>query len=499
MVSNCPDRDLGDNEITTTKTNSLTFLPVNLLRQLTQASNFYFLMISVMQMVPAITLTFGAPTVLLPLTLVVLVSLFKELFEEINRHRHDKQENKSSVTVLRGGEWVNAPAQTLLVGEIVRLTDGDKVMADVLLLRASDPQVYVETMSLDGETTKKGRRVAPELCKLVGSEQALQALRLRVEYQPPDPFLYKFEGRTEVEGKIVPLSMENVLLRGSIVRLTKWANAMVLYNGFNTKVMLNSAKPHGKRSRLDMNMQYLMIGLLIIMLMVTLGYALTSSLLLKSDHQPYFSVTSTRFIEALFTYWGTWILIISNFIPISLPITLDVINLIHAFLIERSNFNRALCNGRRPEVASSTLNSELGQISHVLSDKTGTLTRNLMNFKALSVEGQLFGDQHHTTMPSVPNVDFQDSRILAALHNPQHPLHASATRTLAALATCHSILLEQRQEDIVYNATSPDELALVNFCKACGWQYVGMDEQNRVRIMLHHRQAVRVYHLLLDV
>ncbi len=42
-------------------------------------------------------------------------------------------------------------------------------------------------------------------------------------------------------------------------------------------------------------------------------------------------------------------------------------------------------------VQTSTLNEELGQIQHVFSDKTGTLTKNYMNFKYMIAGFNTYG------------------------------------------------------------------------------------------------------------
>ena len=49
-------------------------------------------------------------------------------------------------------------------------------------------------------------------------------------------------------------------------------------------------------------------------------------------------------------------------------------------------------------------------------------------------------------------------------------------------ALCHTVIIDQSGDDLIYNAASPDELALVSFAKWCGVEYRGKDENNNMII-----------------
>lgn len=48
-------------------------------------------------------------------------------------------------------------------------------------------------------------------------------------------------------------------------------------------------------------------------------------------------------------------------------------------------------NDTPAEARTTTLNEELGQIKYVFSDKTGTLTQNIMTFNKCSINGKSYG------------------------------------------------------------------------------------------------------------
>jgi phospholipid-translocating ATPase len=163
--------------------------------------------------------------------------------------------------------FVKSVSKDIRVGDFILLRNGDSLPADVVLLSTSDKHgiCFVETKDLDGETNLKPRNSVQELKHIQSGEDCLNDCHFYIEAGAPAPDLYKFEGTLVtlekhenadkwVEKSKTPIEIENILLRGHIVRNTKWAIAVVLFTGTDTKIMLNSGETPSKRSQVDKQM-----------------------------------------------------------------------------------------------------------------------------------------------------------------------------------------------------------------------------------------------------
>jgi len=130
----------------------------------------------------------------------------------------------------------------------------------------------------------------------------------------------------------------------------------------------------------------------------------------------------------------------------------------------------------------------------VFSDKTGTLTCNLMEFKKLSAGKYAYGIDTpkclDTQEKDVTNFNFEDESFVRHMNDKQHDNYENIRDYLTHLAVCHTVVAEVKEGKTLYNASSPDELALVNAGKYFGYFFKGRDDDNNIEVEILGRTTV---------
>ncbi|XP_065883970.1 phospholipid-transporting ATPase IB-like [Dysidea avara] len=461
------------NKINTAKYSVLTFIPKFLLEQFKKYANLFFLFISLLQQIPGVSPT-GRFNTAVPLLIVLSVSAIKEIIEDVARHRANNQVNKRKVLVLRGGLWQQIYWTDVKVGDIVKVCEEEFFPADLLLLSSSEAEghCYIETSNLDGESNLKIRQSHPKTMAMMHFDQ-LKCLHGHVECEGPNNQLYKFHGNFKVgDNQLVPIEAEEILLRGARLRNTAHAHGLVIYTGHDSKLLQNATRAPIKQSNVEKmtNKQIIVLaGVLLTLAVISSFGQLIWNQVKGKDHDYLLLPTDTgEVVGGFFLSFLTFIILYNNLIPISLIVTLEVVRFIQAIFI-RKDLDMYYAENDTPALArTSNLNEELGQVKHIFSDKTGTLTRNIMQFKRCSIGGNLFlGNDSKSE-------EFMDDKLCDLLKGGD----ITVGSFIRNMALCHTVIPELKGGKLEYRASSPDEGALVKAASNLGVMFTSRTPSN---------------------
>lgn len=494
--------EYANNYICTSKYTVLTFLPKNGFEQFQRIANFYFLCLLILQVIPQIS-SLPWYTTLLPLAFVLGISAIKDLVDDVQRHRNDALVNNRQSWVLRDGKLVEERWHKVVVGDIIKMENNQFVAADLMLLSTSEPHslCYIETAELDGETNLKVRQAIPETAELGDDISQLSRFDAAIKCEAPNNNLSKFEGTMTWHNQKYSLDNEKILLRGCILRNTQWCYGLVIFAGKDTKLMMNSGKTVFKRTHIDRLMNLIIIGIFILLLLMCLTMTISCGIwetLVGSKYTVYLpwesfvpgSADKAGNVEegattiSLLVFFS-YIIIFNTVVPISLYVSVEMIRLANSFLINWDNKMYYEKTNMPAKARTTTLNEELGQIEYIFTDKTGTLTQNIMTFNKCSINGKAYGDvvdEYGNPMditeatakvefPDNPyaeeNFEFFDQRLLDAVQNNEPLVHDF----FKILALCHTVMPEVKDGVLEYQAQSPDEGALVSAARNFGFVF----------------------------
>ena len=445
-----------------------SLIPIVLWNQFKFFSNLFFLLIAISQAVPQLRVGFLF-TYVAPLAIVLGITICKEGYDDYQRYLRDKELNESLFNKVTYNGIIKIKAEEIKTGDIIQLNKNERVPADMVFLHTTDKSktIFLRTDQLDGETDWKLR-------KPVATTQELNDVRklINEDYyllvDPPTKHIYQFKGlfvmqigSNELNVKKEGLSLEQTLWANTIIASSN-ATGIVIYTGRETRTQKNNSEPQPKFGSIDLEINAISKALFIFMFICSVSIVAMSG----------FPGTLEVNVINIFRF----LLLLSSIIPISLRVNLDFAKIIYSYKINTDE------NIPGTIARNSQIPEELGRIQYLFSDKTGTLTQNEMIFKQICFESGTFTEDSLEELTNIvkdecqksigPLKDLEDKINQLSSVDKFNPNKANKRNfrrnrnnvirdTITALGLCHNVTPTYEEGIKGYQASSPDEIALV--------------------------------------
>ncbi|CAL9728696.1 phospholipid-transporting ATPase Neo1p [Monosporozyma unispora] len=460
------------NEVSNAKYNPVTFVPTLLYEQFKFFFNLYFLVVALSQAIPALRIGYLS-SYIVPLAFVLTVTMSKEALDDIQRRKRDKESNNELYEVLNQSRLV--PSKDLKVGDLVKLQKGARVPADMVLLQSSENsgESFIKTDQLDGETDWK-LRIACPLTQNLKVDDLLN--KINITASPPEKAIHNFLGKISYkESSSNPLSIDNTLWANTVIASTGFCIGCVIYTGTDTRQAMNTTTATVKTGLLELEINS--ISKILCASVFVLSVALVA---FAGFHNSDWYVDIMRYL-----------ILFSTIIPVSLRVNLDLAKSVYAHQIQHDD--------TIPEtiVRTSTIPEDLGRIEYLLSDKTGTLTQNDMQLKKIHLGTVSYTHETDDIVTGYVSTLSGKAANTANISTSRRDIGTRVRDMIVTLAICHNVTPTFEDDELTYQAASPDEIAIVKYTESVGLSLFKRDRHSIS--LLHENSGINLHYDILQV
>ncbi|EDR25805.1 phospholipid-transporting ATPase, putative [Entamoeba dispar SAW760] len=463
-----------------------------IIEEITRISFIYFLIISIIE---GIITKEKEGTTIAPLIVLIGITIIKEWIEEYGRIKEEEEENKEKVTIIKGERRKRKEIKDIKEGDMIELEENSIVPCDCIILKG---KTSIETSEINGRNElekKEGIKIIREK-----TEEKIRKEEMSFYIEEPNEKEEEFEGKVYIGKEEENIGIKNFIRKGSIIRSKERIIVLACYIGKETKEGIQKEKRRKKRSYID-NMKefYIMIMIIIFIIM-----GIISSELNKRWNEEkggwyinYKKESKWKIIlERIYEY--------SSIIPISVIITIEIARNIQKRNIERDEDMK----NKKGKVKGKNagLNEELGRISHILTDKTGTLTNKYLVFTKCSIGGKIYGKEEKEESfeeeeeiienkeeeEEIDIVEIETKEIIED-YQKKGKQGKIIEEFFKGLLICQRVEIKEEEEEIEYFSETKEELAIIAGSKKCGFEIIESTEES---ISINNREKKITYRIL---
>jgi phospholipid-translocating ATPase len=416
-------------------------------------------------------------TYVAPLAMVLFVTILKEAVDDYKRYQQDTKANSQKFKKITREGFVDIMASEIKIGDIIQISANERIPADMILLHTTDKSqtIFLRTDQLDGETDWKLRKPVA-LTQAINDPFRMFMDDAYIVADPPTKQIYYFKGNFVMQQgsqiKKEPLCLEQTMWANTVLA-SSVAVGIVIYPGKETRAQKNSSEPTTKFGAIDLELNFISKSLFIFM------FACSVVIVGLSGFPGTFIVNLINIFRFL--------LLLSSIIPISLRINLDFAKIVYSYKMSNDpNIPDTIAR-------NTTIPEELGRVQYLFTDKTGTLTQNEMVFKQICFESGNFDEEGLDELRIIlkdecqksngPLKDVEDnySNDQSTKKRMRRNRSNVVRDAITALSLCHNVTPIIENDEKQYQASSPDEVALVKFADHLNMK---LNERTQMRVQI---------------
>ena len=384
-------------------------------------------------------------------------------------------------------DFVDQRWKEIKVGQIIRINNNEVVPADIILLEAMDHkhQCYVDNSSINGNfdmfTIKKAcNDTHAATMKVIKFAEYVKNIKGILKYEEPNSNMNSFNGRLKLESfpRASDINLENFVMRGATIKNVKHVYGLVVYTGMETKMMMtlkftqgtigHSAYgdfTYGSTAQLKKNqfnqviikkdnefirqslkyMQYYIIILYLVVLIILLLMGFHEAFDVDDDQplKDFFEYKdSDTTLYELFIGFTRIVLTFHIFMPFNWFGLIEIAySILSCFVEWDENIKRD--KDEKVEIINNYSLANFGQVRHILTDKTGTLTKRIFELKLCSIHGKIYNLdfdnlKDESYIYRIKEDDINELEILQEIRS-QSKYSPLIKEFIETLCLCHSV------------------------------------------------------------
>ena len=428
--------------------------------------------------------------------LILVIEIFLSTIDYISIYINDYKVNNQIAHIYDNEQrkFIDTTWKEIKVGQIIKILKDEVVPADIILLESMDHkhQCYLDNSSINGNfdmfTIKKACNdtTAPNM-KVMKFVEYVKNIKGLLKYEEPNSNMNSFNGRLKLESfpRASGINQENFVMRGATIKNVRHIYGLVVYTGMETKMMMTlkytevnenkggySEFTYGNTNQVKKNQfnrviikkdnefirqslkgtQYLIIIVYIVILIIVLLMGLHKGYYLylqKEDAKAEYLFYSYELknrknnpLYEIFIGFTRAVLTFHFFMPFNYFGLIKISYYILSCFGEWDE-NTKRNKDEKIEIINSESLANFGQIRHIITDKTGTLTKRKFDLKLCSIHGKLYSFQFDDIKDDsyifqIKENDINELEILKEAKS-QSKFAPLIKEFIESLSLCHSV------------------------------------------------------------